>query len=126
MVKTKTSPQKREPSKLYVDRLMKSKTFEPFDRPSVGEKFWRPRRRGDTIRGHIGAPIQNFRQATSYPIEIESGKVYEFVANKQFHKLYRDSEALGRLVEIEYVGRQYTHNGHYRKIYRLFIINFKG
>ncbi len=113
---------KKEICKRLVDRLVSRRTFEPFDRPTVGCRFYRFRIRGETITGRLGFPISNFQQGTSYALELNSGEIVEVVGNKLLHKQIREGELCGQRVQIVYMGRDFTHGGHHRKIYRVFKI----
>jgi len=116
---------KTEIEKKFVDRIVKSRTFEPLEKPTVGCRFWRPKRKGESVTGVIGMPITNFRCATSYPFRlVDTGELIEVLGNRQLHKLIKQADCYGQLVEIVYQGRQYTHAGHYRKIYRLYKIKW--
>jgi len=110
----------KEVCKKLVDRITSSRTFEPFDKPTVGCRFHRFKIRGESIEGRLGFPIQNFRISTSYPLELKDGKTVEIVGNKLLHKQIREGGLCGQQVRITYQGRQFTHGGHHRKIYRVF------
>lgn len=121
----KSTNSRREIGKGYVDRIVKSRTFEPwYHKPIAGCRFWRPKQQGDKIQGLIFEPVVNFRQSTSYPVELDNGEKVEVVGNKQLHHLIKQADCFGQRVEIIYCGRQYLINGHYRKIYRLFKIDW--
>lgn len=123
MAKQNPTATKIEVGQRIVDRIINSRTFEPwYHKPKVGESFWRPIKKGDAIRGIIQKPVTNLRQSSSYPIQLDSGKTMEVIGNKQLHNLIRKADCFGQKVEIIYQGRQYLANGHYRKIYRLFKI----
>jgi len=103
-----------------VDRVVRKRTFEPFDRPVAGCRFIRFRARGESVTGQLGYPIENFRQGKSYPLKLDTGEIVEVIGNKQLHKLINKGELCGRHVRIEYQGRQFLSTGHHRKIYRIF------
>lgn len=125
--KAKGRPQsKKEIGKNYVDRIEKSRKFEPLDKPQIGARYWLPKQRGESIRGVISNPIQNIRRQSSYPIVLESGEIIEVFGNKQLHTLINKSDVMHQLVEIEYRGRQFTYAGHYRRIFRLHKIDYEG
>jgi len=116
----------KEICKPLVDRIANRRTFEPFDRPTVGCRFVRFRMRGESVEGMLGFPIPNFQQSTSYPLQLDSGEVVEIVGNRLLHKLIREGELCGRRVRIQYVGRDFIARGHHRKIYRAFEVDFPG
>ena len=119
--KQKGPAKKQEICKAFVDRIEKSRTFNPFyQKPQVGCKYWRPHIIGETVEGILGLPLTNFRQSASFPIVLEDGKINEVLANKQLHHLIKQGDVIGQRVQIEYRGRQLITHGHYRKIYRLF------
>lgn len=103
-----------------VDRIVRKRTFEPFDRPVIGCRFIRFRKRGESITGQLGFPVENFRQGASYPLQLDSGEIVEIVGNKQLHRLISKGELCGRRVRIEYQGRQFLTSGHHRKIFRIY------
>lgn len=114
---------KTEPSKEYIDNIKNSRTFEPLSsKPLVGAHFWRPRKAGETLRGRIIQRFENIRQSTSYAIEKEDGEIVEVFGNRVLHKLIKDADAMGKWVEIEYCGKQWTNfGGHWRRIFRLYV-----
>ena len=117
----------KEIGKDYVDRITKKRTFDPYyQKPQIGCRFWRPKRRGDYIIGHIFKQITNFRQSSSYPIKKLDGEIVELPGNKQLHRLIKKGDCFGQLIKIAYVGREFIINGHYRKIYRLYKIKISG
>ncbi|MBW8003337.1 MAG: hypothetical protein FVQ80_15210 [Planctomycetes bacterium] len=117
-----TKPHKTEIRKSTVDEITNRRTFEPFDKPTVGCRFHRFRKRGESLTGILGFPISNFRQCSSYPLELDSGEVVEIVGNRFLHQQIRKGGLCGQRVEIVYQGREFMGGGHYRKIYRVFKI----
>jgi hypothetical protein len=107
-----------------IDRIEQLRTFEPFDRPTIGCRFHRFRNRGETLEGMLGFPIVNYRQGTSYPLQLDNGEIVEIVANKLLHKQINKGELCGQRVKIVYIGRDFTHAGRCRKIYRVFKIDW--
>jgi len=116
----------QEIKKSLIDRITNRRTFEPFDKPTVGCRFIRFRQRGQEVAGYLGFPIVNFRHSTSYPIKLDSGEIVEIVGNRLLHKQIRDGELCGQRVKIVYQGRDFTHAGHYRKVFRIFKIGHKA
>lgn len=114
--------QEVEIGKRTVDKIVKRRTFEPWDKPVCGCRFYRFRKRGESLEGVLGFPVQNFRQGTSYPLTLDSGETVEVVGNKLLHLLIRKGELCGRRVRIEYQGAEVTTPGRWRKIYRIFEI----
>ncbi len=117
-----SSDKETEICKKLVDRLTNRRTFEPFDKPVVGCRFHRFRIRGESVTGQLGFPIPNFRQGTSYPMQLDSGEIVEIIGNKLLHKQIREGKLYGRRVKIVYQGREFRTGGHCRKIYRVFKI----
>jgi len=118
---SKKPPKKRvEIIPRIVDRIISRRTFEPFDRPQVGCRFIRFRKRGEAVTGILGYPIANFRIGTSYPLQLDDGEIVEIVGNKLLHRQIREGELCGRRVEIAYQGREFLAGGHHRKIYRVY------
>ena len=113
---------KKEVLRKTVDEITRRRTFEPFNQPTVGCRFLRLNKHGQSVVGQLGFPIRNFRQTTSYPLQLEDGEVVEILGNRLLHKQIAQGELCGRRVEIIYQGREYTRYGHYRKIYRVFEI----
>jgi hypothetical protein len=103
-----------------IDRITARRTFEPFDRPTIGCRFHRFKKRGESIEGMLGWPVPNFRQGTSYPLETDDGEIIEIVANKLLHKQINKGELCGQRVRIQYEGREFVGFGLHRKIYRVF------
>lgn len=117
-------PPQKEICKKLVDRLVSRRTFEPFDKPSVGCRFIRFRIRGESVTGQLGFPIANFQQCTSYPLRLDNGELVEIVGSRLLHKQIREGDLCGRRVKVIYQGRDFTHAGHHRKIYRVFQIGY--
>ena len=110
-----------EVGKERIDKITQKRTFEYFDRPTVGDEFFIFRRKGDEISGRIvGHAIVNIRRNSSYPLQLSSGQVVEFFANKQLHAIIRDYELIWSRVRIVYIGRNHNSWGHASKIYRVF------
>jgi len=118
----KKTPQKKEICPKTIDRIMRTRTFEPLLKPKIGCRFHYFKQRGETLRGLLGFPVSNYKQGTSYPLTLESGEVVEIVGNKLLHYQIRKGELCGQRIEIVYQGRQYVFGGHYRKIFRIFKI----
>ena len=115
-------PKVTEICKEKIDKLTNRRTFEPWEKPSCGCRFFRFRKRGETIEGKLGKGIPNFRQGTSYPLELDNGETVEIVGNRILHDLIRRGELVGQRVRITYVGAEAYRAGHYRKVYRVFKI----
>lgn len=108
-----------------ADRIINERTFQYFDKPSVGEEFFIFKQIGDEISGQIiGHAITNVRRNSSYPLKLSSGRVIEFFANKQLHGIIRDFELVRSFVRIVYIGRNYqSWGGHAAKVYRVYKID---
>ncbi len=113
-----------ETSKPLIDRIVRNRTFEPFDKPQVGSEFFIFKRKGDSLEGVIcGHAIQNIRRSNSYPIKLDDGRVVEIFAGRLLHRIIIKHELLFSRVRIVYIGRQATgFGGHWRKIYRVYKI----
>jgi len=112
-----------EVGKERVDKITQKRTFEYFDRPTVGDEFFIFRQKGDELSGQIvGHAIANVRRNSSYPLRLESGRVVEFFANKQLHGIIRDFELIRAHVRIVYIGRNHNSWGHATKVYRVYKI----
>ena len=112
-----------EVGKDRVDRIVQKRTFEYFNKPTVGDEFFIFRKKGDEISGRIvGHAITNIRRNSSYPLKLESGRVVEFFANKQLHGIIRDYELIQAHVRIVYIGRNHNDWGHAAKVYRVYKI----
>lgn len=123
----KTRPEKshrKEICKDQVDGIISRRTFEPYSKPTIGCRFMRLKNPGENIIGQLGFPIRNFRQGTSYPLQLDNGEVVEIVGNRLLHKQIREGELCGQRVEIVYQGSEYTHYGHWRKVYRVFKVGY--
>jgi hypothetical protein len=107
-----------------IDQTVQKRTFEYFDHPTVGTRFFIFREIDTEISGQIvGHAIANIRRNSSYPIKLESGEVVEFFANRQLHGIIRDFELIFSHVRIVYIGRDHnTWGGHASKIYRVYKI----
>ena len=124
----KTRPEnspKKEICKETVDKIVNRRTFEPYDKPVVGCRFIRFNVRGESVVGRLGFPIQNFRQGTSYPFQLDSGEIVEIVGNRLLHKQINEGELCGQRVEIVYEGRDFSSGGPWRfhKVYRVYKIS---
>jgi len=106
----------------FIDRITRRRTFEPLSQPAVGCRYHIFKRKGEFVEGILGLPVVNYRRGTSYPLELQSGEIEEIVGNKLLHQLIRKGDLCGRMVRITYIGSEYTHAGHFRKIYRVFKI----
>jgi len=122
MSKLKTKPRKAEICKETIDKIEKSRTFNPPKNSQTGNRIVRLQEPGESIIGFLGWPITNFHEATSYPIKLESGEIVEILGNRLLHKQIREGDLCGQKVEIVYQGRDYKHGtgGHYRKVYRVY------
>jgi hypothetical protein len=116
------NPRYSEVGEKTIDRIERSRTFEPWDKPQIGCRFHIFKKRGESIEGILGQPITNFHRNSSYPIELDSGETVEVFANKLLHRLIQKNELVCKRVKIVYIGRQYTGYGHARKIYRVYKI----
>jgi len=111
-----------EVGKAAVDRIVAKPTFEYFDQPQVGAEFYIFREKGESIEGIlISRAISNVRRNSSYAIQLDSGKVVEVFANKTMHRQLK--ECLFQRIRIVYIGREHTHWGHAKKIYRVYQIS---
>jgi len=108
-----------------IDRIQKSRKFEPRTKQpgATGGRLYRFRRRGETLEGELGYPIENYREATSYPLRLDTGEVIEVLGNKLLHTQIRKGDLVGSCVRIQFVGREYLWAGHYRKIYRVWKVD---
>jgi len=124
--KYESSPKKgeKEIGKDRIDRTIRKRTFQYYDRPTIGVEFYIFRKIGDEISGQIiGHAITNIRRNSSYPLKLESGRVIEFFANKQLHGIIRDFELIFSHVRIVYIGRNHQNwGGHSAKVYRVYNI----
>ena len=112
-----------EVGKNRTDRIIQKRTFEYYNKPTVGAEFYIFRKVNDQITGQIiGHAITNVRRNSSYPIKLEDGRVVEIFANKQLHGIIRDYELVMSHVRIVYIGRNHNGWGHAAKIYRVYKI----
>ena len=111
-----------EIGKKQIDKITKSRRFEPERREPPANKYFIFRWQGDDITGILGAPITNFRRNTSYPITKENGETVEIFGNKILHEIIRQNELIGSKVRIIYIGRQQIPHCRPRKIYRIYKI----
>ncbi len=125
--KARPAPQKKEIGQERVDRLINRRTFEPYDKPTVGCRYIRFTIRGEDVVGQLGFPIKNWRQGTSYPLQLENGEIVELVGNRLLHKLIKEGELCGQRVQIVYQGRDFASGGPWRfhKVYRVYKIGHK-
>jgi hypothetical protein len=115
------SPELEQVATRTIDSIERSRTFEPWDKPQIGIRFFIFKQKGDFIQGILGRPITNFQRNTSYPIEQENGEVVEIFANRLLHRIFQKHELTGTCVRVVYIGRQYVfYGGHARKIYRVY------
>jgi len=114
-----------EVGKDRIDRTIRERTFEYYDRPTVGVEFFLFREIDDEITGQIiGHAITNIRRNSSYPLKLPSGKVVEIFANKQMHGIIRDFELVFSHVRIVYIGRNHQKwGGHASKVHRFYKID---
>lgn len=117
----KKKSRKVEILKEEIDKITKTRTFNPPKTSQTGHRIVRLQTIGESIVGFLGWPITNFRESTSYPLQLESGEVIEIIGNRILHKQIRKGELCGQKVEIVYQGRDYINGlpGHYRKVYRI-------
>ena len=122
MSKSKKNVRKIEIGQKTIDKIVKRRTFNPPENSQTGNRLIRLKKPGESIIGFLGWPITNFREATSYPIQLESGEVVEIIGNRLLHKLIKENDLCGQKVEIVYQGRDYCSSSypHYRKIYRIY------
>jgi len=113
-------PMVTEVCKDEIDEITERRTFQPWDKPTVGCRFHRFREIGETIEGKLGFQIRNFRQATSYPLELDNGETVEILGNRILHKLIRVGELCGQRVRIIFIGKEAVWGGHYRNVFRAF------
>lgn len=124
---SESNPKKgeREVGKATVDRIVAKPTFEYHDKPQVGAEFFIFREKGEAIEGVIiGRAIANVRRNSSYPIQLDDGRVVEVFANKTLHRQLK--ECLFQRIRIVYIGREHTSWGHAKKIYRVYKIPHGG
>ena len=113
-----------EVGKDRIDRTVVKRTFQYYDKPTIGDEFFIFGCIGDEVSGQIiGHAITNVRRNSSYPLKLESGRVVEFFANKQLHGIIRDYELFLSHVRIVYIGRNHNSWGHATKIYRVYKIS---
>lgn len=124
--KTKTRPgktlHKKQVCKSEIDRIVAQRTFEPYNKPTVGCRFVRFTKIGQRVVGQLGYPIKNFRQGTSYPLELDNGEIVELIGNRLLHTQIRKGELCGRRIELVYQGKDFIYGGHHRKIFRVYRI----
>ena len=113
-----------EIGKESIDQITQRRTYEPWEKPTVGCRFYRFKKRGDTIEGKLSKGIKNFRQPTSYPLKLDSGEIVEIVGNRILHALIQRGELVGQRVRITFIGSEATFAGHYRKVYRVFKVKY--
>jgi len=118
---SKKTPHNREICKSKIDEIVTRRTFEPYLRPSVGCRFLRFTTIGQIVTGRLGYPVKNFRQGTSYPLELNNGEIVEIVGNRLPHEQIRKGELSGRRIKIVYQGREFIYGGHHRKIFRIYV-----
>lgn len=111
-----------EIGKKTIDKITKSRQFEPERREPPQNKYFIFRWIDDEIAGILGSPITNFRRNTSYPITKDNGETVEIFGNKILHEIIRQNELIGAKVRIVYIGRQRIPRCRPRKIYRVFKI----
>ena len=117
---SENSPQLEEVGGRVIDYIERSRTFEPWDKPQVGARFFIFKQKGEYLEGILGPPITNFRRGTSYPIDTGDETV-EIFANRLLHRLVNKFELVGSRVRIVYIGRQFvSYGGHFRKIFRVY------
>lgn len=114
----------KEVSKELIDRLVKRRTFEPFNRPRPRNDIFIFSKRGDEVSGWLGPPIANVMRNTSYMIKQDNGEVIEIFGNKLLHRIIRKNELVHQKVRIVYIGLQHTGRGRPRKIYRVYKIKW--
>lgn len=114
-------PGEKEAAKNYIDRIVGTRTFEPFERGQDGAEIFRFKHRGDELVGTLGPPRANLQNSTSYPIKLDDGRTVEFFGSRLLHKIIRDGELIGAKVRIVFIGWQHTgYQSHKRKIYRVY------
>ena len=113
-----------EIGKAAVDRIVNKRTFEYFDRPTRGVRFYMFKHKGDELTGRlVSHAISNLRRNSSYAIELPGGEIVEIFANRTMHKQL--SECFGRLIRIVYLGRDQNNYGHAMKVYRVYQVDRK-
>ena len=118
-------PGEKEVNKDRVDTITRKRTFEYFDKPQIGNRFYIFRRKGEEITGRvIGHPIANVKRSSSWPIELDSGEIVEIFGNRELHKALR--KCVQQRVRIVYVGKDHTGQGHATKVYRVYTIDREG
>jgi len=121
---SESNPRKneREIGKSTIDRIVRKPTFNFYDRPQVGARFFIFKNRGDQLEGQIiGRSIVNVRRSSSWPIRLDTGEIVEVFGNKTLHNQLKDAGIYSR-VRIVYVGIEQTQFGHPKKIFRVYQI----
>lgn len=116
------STQITELDKGKIDKIVKTRQFEPEIREPINRYFHIFRFKGDSITGILGPPVVNFRRNTSYPITKDDSSVVEIFGNKLLHETIRKHDLIGKKIRIVYIGRQHGPWGRPRKIYRVYVI----
>jgi len=120
-------PGEKEINSGHIDRIVATRTFEPFERGRDGAEIFRFKRRGDELVGTLGRPITNLQNPTSYPIKLDDGKIVEFFGSRLLHKIIRDGELIGARIRIVFIGWQHTgYQSHKRKVYRVYKLTGLG
>lgn len=118
---SKELAEETEVAKRRVDTITQKRTFEYFDKPTVGASFFFFKSKGDTLEGELfRGPIANVQRNSSYAIKTKDG-VVEIFANRLLHACFQKC-AVGDHVRIVYVGRDFTGQGHATKVYRFYVI----
>lgn len=108
-----------EVDKEAVDRIVGRRTFEYFDRPTRGLRFYIFRDKGEELIGKlVSHAIPNIRRNSSYAIEIETDEVVEIFANRTLHKQLEG--CFMERIRIVYLGREQNNFGHAKKVYRVY------
>lgn len=119
--KKQTDKNEVEVGKERVDLITQKPTFDYYQRPTVGARFFIFKSQNDEITGKIiGHAITNVRRNSSYPLQLDNGEVIEFFANKLLHGIIKDYALVGCKVKIVYIGREHNIWGHAAKVYRVY------
>ena len=110
----------KEIGKDTIDRITKKPTFNFFDHPQVGARFYIFKQKGDQLEGRlVGHSIANVRRSSSWPFELDTGEVVEVFANKTLHNQLKRCDVFTK-IRIVYIGIEQTTFGHPKKIFRVY------
>jgi len=109
-----------EIGKETIDRIVSQPTFNLYDQPQVGARFFIFKQKGQELIGRlVGRSIVNVRRNSSWPIELDNGEVVEIFANKTLHNQLKKCDLFTR-IRIVYIGIEHTTWGQPKKIFRVY------